>query len=86
MSKQEASQPSLHPLAGLYQRSVLDPMVEVARTISHDFVKRPRHYRAVPENVASILEGSAPDRYSAKLGWMDYPWMRHTLGRSANKK
>ncbi|HEX7566925.1 MAG TPA: hypothetical protein VF355_00005 [Anaerolineaceae bacterium] len=57
MSKQEASQPSLHPLAGLYQRSVLDPMVEVARTISHDFVKRPRHYRAVPENVASILEG-----------------------------
>ena len=53
----EAQQYSQHPIAALYQRSVLDPMVEVARAISHDFVNRPRHYRAVPENVAGILEG-----------------------------
>jgi mersacidin/lichenicidin family type 2 lantibiotic len=53
----ESQQSSQHPIAALYQRSVLDPIVEVARTISHDFVKRPRHYRAVPENVAGILEG-----------------------------
>jgi mersacidin/lichenicidin family type 2 lantibiotic len=44
-------------LAGLYQRAVLDPIVEVARTIAHDLVRRPRHYRSVPENVAVILEG-----------------------------
>jgi mersacidin/lichenicidin family type 2 lantibiotic len=44
-------------IAALYQRSVLDPIVEVARTISHDFVRRPRDYRAVPENIAGILKG-----------------------------
>ncbi|MGB7926382.1 MAG: hypothetical protein WCF57_24285, partial [Pyrinomonadaceae bacterium] len=53
----ESQQASQHPIAALYQRSVLDPLVEVARIISYDFVKRPRHYRAVPENVAGILEG-----------------------------
>lgn len=57
MSFEETSQSSQHPIAALYQRSVLDPIVEVARAISHDFVKRPRHYRAVPEHVAGILEG-----------------------------
>lgn len=53
----EAQQSSKHPIAALYQRFVLDPMVEVARVTSHDFVRRPRHYRAVPENVADILDG-----------------------------
>ncbi len=56
-TNQKAQQSSKHPIAALYERSVLDPMVEVARAISHDFVRRPRHYRAVPENVAGILEG-----------------------------
>jgi hypothetical protein len=55
--KTELQPSTQHPIAALYQRSVLDPMVEVARAISHDFVKRPRHYRAVPENVAATLEG-----------------------------
>lgn len=53
----KAQQHSEHPIAVLYQRSVLDPMVETARAISQDSVRRPRHYRAVPENVAGILEG-----------------------------
>lgn len=57
MSREKASPSSLHPIAGLYQRSVLDPIIEVARNVSHDFVRRPRHYRAVPENVAGILDG-----------------------------
>lgn len=67
----EAQQSSKHPIATLYQRSVLDPMVEVARAISHDFVRRPRRYRAVPENLAAILEdfhfrsGSNPEWPSA---------------------
>lgn len=47
---------SEYPLAALYQRSVLDPIVEVAFMISHDFVERPLHYRAVPAKVAGILE------------------------------
>ena len=29
----------------------------VARSISHDFVKRPRHYRAITNKVADILQG-----------------------------
>lgn len=48
---------SSQPLAALYQRYVLDPLVEVARAVSHDFVQRPRQYRAVPENVAAVLDG-----------------------------
>ncbi len=52
----EAQQSSLHPIATLYQRFVLDPLVEIARAISLDFVKRPQHYRGVPENIANSLE------------------------------
>jgi hypothetical protein len=48
---------SVHPIAALYQRSVLDPMVEIARTISHDFIRRPQNYRAVSVKTAQILEG-----------------------------
>jgi hypothetical protein len=53
----EAQDNSKHPIAALYQRAVWDPIVEAARAISYDFVRRPRHYRAVPEKLASILEG-----------------------------
>lgn len=59
-------------LGALYQRYVLDRVVEVARHISHDFVRRPRHYRAVPEKIAEILEsfrirtGSDPAWLSAE--------------------
>jgi hypothetical protein len=56
-SVEGASQSSRSPIAVLYQRSVLDPMVEVARAISHDFVRRPRHYRRIPEKLAAILDG-----------------------------
>lgn len=68
----QARQPSQHPIGALYQRYVLDRIVEVARNISHDFVRRPRHYRAVPEKIAIILEGfrvrtgSDPDWLSAE--------------------
>lgn len=53
----KSTQPSRHTLGSLYQRYVLDRVVEVARHISHDFIRRPRHYRAVPENTAEILQG-----------------------------
>lgn len=57
MSSDKARQSVEHSLAALYQRSVLDPLIEIARGVSHDFVERPRHYRAVPEKVAELLEG-----------------------------
>ena len=44
-------------IAALYQRSVLDPLVEIARSVAHDSVQRPRHYRAIPDGVAALLEG-----------------------------
>lgn len=57
MTPEETIPTSLHPIAELYQRSVLDPMVEVAHAVSHDFVRRPQHYRDVPQDIAGILEG-----------------------------
>src|SRR5690242_2980045 len=48
---------SVHPIGLLFQRSVLDPVVDIARAVSLDYVDRPRHYRTVPEDVARILEG-----------------------------
>jgi hypothetical protein len=44
-------------LTALYQCYVLDPLIEVASALSQDFVQRPRHYRAVPENTATVLDG-----------------------------
>jgi len=49
------AQPST--IAVLYQRSVLDPLIEIARNVAHDSVQRPRHYRAIPDNIAALLEG-----------------------------
>ncbi|MBO0698963.1 MAG: hypothetical protein J2P46_11260, partial [Zavarzinella sp.] len=56
MSTGEATKSARNPLAALYQRSVLDPMVEIARALSLDFVQRPRQYRGIPEAVGGVLE------------------------------
>jgi len=53
----QSRQSPSHPLATFYARYVLDPLVEVARAVSYDFVQRPRQYREVPESVAEILDG-----------------------------
>jgi hypothetical protein len=52
-----AATPAPHPIATMYERGVLDSIVEVARAVSYDFVRRPRHYRWVSEHVAAILSG-----------------------------
>ena len=46
-----------HPIAALYQRSVLDPIVEVARAVAVDLVRRPRSTGSFPANVTDIIEG-----------------------------
>ena len=48
------SRPSFLP--GMYGRWTLDCVIEVARSVSLDFVSRPRHYRRIPEDTAIILE------------------------------
>jgi mersacidin/lichenicidin family type 2 lantibiotic len=64
----EAAAPAL---ATLYERFLLDPLVEVARCVAFDVIKRPRLYRALPEHLATLLEGfristgSAPEWPSA---------------------
>lgn len=45
------------PISELYRRFILDPMVEVARAVSHDFVRNPSRYRGLPENLVSIFSG-----------------------------
>jgi len=68
----KSAQPSELALAALYQRYALDRVIEAAHLVSHDFVRRPRQYRAVPENIAEILEefrirtGSNPAWLSAQ--------------------
>jgi len=42
-------------IAALYQRLLLDPVVEVALAIAHDCAKRPCEYRQVPERVLATL-------------------------------
>ena len=44
-------------IGALYRRSVLDPLIELARVIAHDFVKRPRHYRKASARTAELLAG-----------------------------
>lgn len=50
-----AGEAHFHPIGELYARWALNFMVDLAHAIAHDFVVRPRHYRAVPEEIASIL-------------------------------
>jgi mersacidin/lichenicidin family type 2 lantibiotic len=51
----------------LYARWALDVVVDLAYHLSNDFIQRPRHYRKIPEDVASFLSdlrvasGSRPD-------------------------
>jgi mersacidin/lichenicidin family type 2 lantibiotic len=56
-SVRDTKTPSLHSIAALYQRSVFDPMIEIARAVSHDFMRRPHKYRAVSAKTAQVLEG-----------------------------
>ena len=43
-------------VADMYGRWTLDCVIEVARSVSLDFVSRPRHYRRIPEETATALE------------------------------
>src|SRR6266540_726989 len=60
-----------HAISSIYYRSILDPIIEIARAVSHDFVERPRLYRDIPAKVAGLLEsfriltGRAPEWMSA---------------------
>jgi hypothetical protein len=71
MGSAAADQSAVPPIASLYQRSVLDALIEVVRALSHDFVQRPQRYRAVTEGAADLLEGfrirmgNAPEWLSA---------------------
>lgn len=54
-------------LPTLYGRWTLDCVIEVARSVSLDFVSRPRHYRLIRDDIAEILQdfkaltGNRPD-------------------------
>lgn len=51
----------------LYARWALDVVPELAYHVSNDFIQRPRHYREIPEDIASFMSelrvaaGSKPD-------------------------
>jgi mersacidin/lichenicidin family type 2 lantibiotic len=47
--------PYSHPLAQIYFARALDPVIEIARAVSDDFVKRPQLYTRVPDDVAILL-------------------------------
>jgi len=66
MEKEQASQPTV---AALYQRCVLDPIVELALSISHDSVRPTRQYRSLPRTVAELLEGFR-DRTGSASEWL----------------
>jgi mersacidin/lichenicidin family type 2 lantibiotic len=54
-----------HPLAQVYLVRALDPVIEIARAISEDFVKRPQFYTRVPDDIARLLADfrSLPGRH-----------------------
>ena len=54
MRKEPASQPTI---AALYQRCVLDPLVELARNISDDAIRRPGQYRSMSKATSIAMEG-----------------------------
>jgi len=54
-STSKAGEKKSHPVAQLYGHWALNPLVEIAHTISHDFVARPQQYRNVSDDVADIL-------------------------------
>lgn len=62
-----AGQDDTHPVGELYGRWTLNFLVDLAHTIAHDFVARPRQYRDVPEDIAALLSdfrfkmGAAPE-------------------------
>lgn len=61
-------QESLHPIADLYGRWALNPLVDVARTIAYDVVVRPQNYRDLPDDIMEILAN-----FRFKLGF-DPDW------------
>lgn len=58
---------TIQPISALYQRRMLDCVVEIAQAVSQDYFRRSNHYRDVPEKIRSILSefqtlvGSHPD-------------------------
>ncbi len=65
-SSREAS--SWPPLAHLYALATLDPMIEVAQALGHDFARRPWRYKTVPGQITPILE-SFRTRIGADPDW-----------------
>ena len=65
------SVPAIPDIAALYERFLLDPLIEVARCVSFDALKRPRFYRNITAPVAALLDGfrvrtgTAPEWLSA---------------------
>jgi mersacidin/lichenicidin family type 2 lantibiotic len=63
--------PAIPGIAALYERFLLDPLIEVARCVSFDALKRPRLYRNITAPVAALLDGfrvrtgTAPEWLSA---------------------
>jgi len=57
VEKKAGSRRDFPLLAELYQRLILDPLVEIAHAVAHDFVRRPRRYGEVPEKTAGLLAG-----------------------------
>ncbi len=46
---------NFHPVALLYGRWALNPLVEIVQTLSYDFAARPRQYKEVSIETANIL-------------------------------
>jgi mersacidin/lichenicidin family type 2 lantibiotic len=47
--------PPFHPLAQIYLVRSLDPVIEIARAVADDFVRRAHLYTRVPDEVAGLL-------------------------------
>lgn len=62
---------SWHPVAELYAMATLDVLIELARAVAYDAVRRVAQYREIPDRTSGMLEslrsrvGSEPDWPSA---------------------
>ena len=54
-TKKNRTETELHPLADLYTRWVLNPLVEIAYALSHDVAVRPQNYREVDGDTLRIM-------------------------------
>jgi mersacidin/lichenicidin family type 2 lantibiotic len=73
-----------HALAQIYLVRALDPIIEIARAVSEDFVRRPHLYTRIPDDVASLLAdfralpGAHPD-------WPNAAQRAHMCGRIVSR-